>query len=164
MYGVSEVVSGRVLQASGYLLVTPDGLGVVLRSGAGAMVLAASTPARVTALDIDHEGGAVVSGFCPAGTKTSVRLDGDKLGEGRADAQGRFVLALTGPVNPGKHSLKLFGDSMNMSLTLDIDRATPLTSGPYRTTRVGRDLKVDWMTPGGGEQTTWIYGQDPGVP
>lgn len=148
-----------MIQASGYLLVTQGGLGVVLRSGAGALVLSGPEPARIAAFDIDREGGAVVSGFGPAGTRVSARVDGNKLGEGRIDARGRYVLALSGPVNPGRHSLKVFGEAIDASLSVDVDRAQVLTS-PYRTTQVGPHLRVDWMTPGGGEQTTWIYGQD----
>jgi hypothetical protein len=143
--------------------VTPGGLGVVLRAGAGALVLSEPDPARVTAFDIDRQGGAVVSGFGPAGTRISIRVDGDKLGEGRTDVQGRFVLALTGPVNPGRHSLKVFGEAIDMTLSVDASRAALLTGGPYRAAMVGPHLRVDWMTPGGGEQTTWVYGQEKAV-
>jgi hypothetical protein len=160
LYGVSEVTAGRTLQSSGYLLVTPGGLGVVLRAGAGALVLSQPEPARVTAFDIDRQGGAVVSGFGPPGTRISIRADGDKLGEGRTDAGGRFVLALTGPVNPGRHSLKVFGEAIDVAMTIDASRASALTTGSYRATMVGPHLRVDWMTPGGGEQTTWVYGQE----
>lgn len=148
-----------MLQASGYLLVTADGRGAVLRSGAGALVLAGPDPARVTALDIDRQGGAVVSGFGPAGTRVSARIDGDKLGEGKIDGEGRFVLALTGPVAPGRHNLKIFGEATDLDLRIDAGRAEPLTAAPFRATPVGSDLRIDWMTPGGGEQTTWLYGQ-----
>ena len=160
MYGVSEAFSGRVLQASGYLLVTPGGLGVVMRSGAGALVLSDREPARVTAMDIDREGGAVVSGFSAPGSRVSAWIDGDKMGDGRVDSLGRFVLALSGPVSPGRHTLKVFGEDIDTTRTVDAGRATALTTGPFRTTQVGPHLRVDWMTPGGGEQTTWVYGQD----
>jgi len=158
IYGVSETTPERVLQASGYLLVTQGGMGVVLRSGAGALALAPSMPARVSAFDVDREGGAVVSGFGPAGMKFSVWVDGNKLGEGRADPQGRFALPLTGPVNVGHHSLKVFGEAIDAILNVDATPAASLASSPYRAVQYGPDLKVDWMTPGGGEQTTWIYG------
>jgi len=115
-------------------------------------------PARVSAFDVDREGGAVVSGFGPAGMKFSVWVDGNKLGEGRADPQGRFALPLTGPVNAGHHSLKVFGEAIDAILNVDATPAASLASSPYRAVQYGPDLKVDWMTPGGGEQTTWIYG------
>ncbi|OXE35309.1 MAG: hypothetical protein CGW95_14620 [Phenylobacterium zucineum] len=162
IYGVSETISGRQLQASGYLLVTQDGLGVILRAGTGAVVLSPSNPARIAALDIDREGGAVVSGFGPPGIRISARVDGTKLGEARVDPQGRFVLPLTGPVNLGSHVLRVFGDGIDSALTMEATQVLPLQTSPYRATAIGPALRVDWMTPGGGEQTTWVYGQDGG--
>lgn len=159
IYGLSQNVDGRTVQAQGYVLVAPDGQGVLLRAGAGAQTLGAEPEAGVTAFDIDRDGGAVVSGRGPAGASVSARIDGHKLGEGRVDEDGRFSLALSGPVPPGSHSLKVFGDQLDASLVVDARPAAPLTSGPFRATPVPAGLRVDWMTPGGGVQTTLVIRQ-----
>lgn len=158
IYGLSQTVSGRTVQSQGYLLITPDGRGVLLRAGAGAVVLGDEPAAGLTAFDVDRDGGAVVSGRGPAGGAVSARVDGHKLGEGRIDPDGRFALPLSGPVAPGGHSLKVFGDSIDASLVFDASPAAPLTDGPFRATAVPAGLRIDWMTPGGGVQTTLVAG------
>lgn len=159
IYGLSQNVDGRTVQAQGYVLVTPDGQGVLLRAGAGARTLGREPESGVTAFDIDRDGGAVVSGRGPAGAAVSARIDGRKLGEGRVDEEGRFSLPLTGPVSPGSHSLKVFGDQVDASVVVDARSAPPLTAGPFRTSPVPAGLRVDWMTPGGGVQTTLVIRQ-----
>jgi len=155
LYALSQRAGGRVIQAEGYLLVTPRGDGALLRAGAGAIRLGPQVPAAgVTALDFDRAGAAVISGRGPAGGAISARLDGRKVGESRIDPQGRFAIALLAPLEPGPHSLKVFGDSVDASLNVDASRAVPLTGGPIRATPTGAGLRVDWMTPGGGVQST----------
>ena len=159
IYGLSQNVDGRTVQAQGYVLVTPDGQGVLLRAGAGARTLSRDPETGLTAFDVDRDGGAVVSGRGPAGASVSARIDGHKLGEGRVEEDGRFALPLTGPVAPGSHSLKVFGDQVDASIVVDARPAAPLTSGPFRATPVPAGLRVDWMTPGGGVQTTLVIRQ-----
>ncbi len=155
LYALSQRSGGRVIQAEGYLLVTPRGDGALLRAGAGAIKLGPQLPAAgVTALDFDRAGAAVISGRGPAGGAISARLDGKKVGESRIDAKGRFAIALQAPLAPGTHSVKVFGDSVDASLNVDASRAAPLTGGPIRATQIGAGLRVDWMTPGGGVQST----------
>lgn len=155
LYALSQRLGGRVIQAEGYVLVTPRGDGALLRAGAGAIRLGPQVPAAgVTALDFDRAGAAVISGRGPAGGAISARLDGRKVGESRIDPQGRFAIALLATLEPGPHSLKVFGDSVDASLNVDASRAAPLTGGPIRTTSTGAGLRVDWMTPGGGVQST----------
>jgi hypothetical protein len=155
LYALSQRFGGRAIQAQGYVLVTPQGDGALLRAGAGAIKLGPKLPlSGVTALDFDRAGAAVVSGRGPAGGAISARLDGKKVGESRIDPQGRFAIALLAPLEPGPHSIKVFGDSVDSSLTVDASRAAPLTTGPIRATPTGAGLRVDWMTPGGGVQST----------
>ena len=155
LYALSERSGGRTIQAEGYLLVTPRGDGALLRAGAGAVKLGPQQPAAgVTALDFDRAGAAVVSGRGPPGGAISARLDGKKVGESRIDAQGRFAIALQAPLPPGVHAIKVFGEAVDASLNVDAARAAPLTGGPMRATQTGAGLRVDWMTPGGGVQST----------
>lgn len=164
IFGLSQVVSGRTVQSQGYMLITPDGRGVLLRAGAGAVLLGDRPETGLTTFDIDRDGGAVVSGRGPAGGSVSARVDGRKLGEGRIDPDGRFALALSGPVAPGLHSVKVFGDSVDAGLAFEVSPAAPLTDGPFRATAVPAGLRVDWMTPGGGVQTTFVAGPASGEP
>lgn len=156
IYGLSQKVEDRTLQAEGYLLVTPGGRGVLMRSGAGALVFDSASKAGLTALDSDREGAAVVSGRGAAGTSVSAYVDGRKVGQGRIDSTGRFELPLTGPVAAGSHVVKVFGDGLNASLAVTLHAAAPLQHGPFRVTAAPGGLQIEWMTPGGGTQTTFL--------
>jgi hypothetical protein len=59
-------------------------------------------------------------------------------------------------LKPGGHSIKVFGDAVDAGLTVDTSPAPPLTGGPIRTQATSAGLRVDWMTPGGGVQTTLL--------
>ena len=161
IYGLSQNVGGRTVQSEGYLLLTPDGRGLLLRSGAGALVIGAEPQVGLTSFDVDRDGAAMVSGRGLAGGSVSARIDGRKLGESRIGPDGHFSIALSGPVSPGRHSLKVFGDSLDVSLPIDASPAAPLTEGPFRATPTPAGLRVDWMTPGGGVQSTLVARQGP---
>jgi hypothetical protein len=157
IYGLSQSLAGRTVQSEGYLLITPEGRGVLLRAGVGALTIGGQPATGVTSFDVDRDGAAVVSGRGPAGGSVSAHVDGRKLGEGRIDSEGRFSLPLSGPaVSPGHHSLKVFGDSLDETLLIDASPAAPLTASPFRATPTLAGLRVDWMTPGGGVQTTLV--------
>jgi hypothetical protein len=156
IFGLSSDTEGRRLQAQGYVLVTETGAAALLRAGAGAQVLTSIAPPRLLAVDFDHEGAAVVSGTAPPQSAVSVRIDGRPGPLGRADAAGRFSLALAQPLVAGAHQVQILGDSFARSATVDATPATPLGGGPFRATRSPLGLRADWMTPGGGLQSTWI--------
>lgn len=157
IYGLSQSLAGRTVQSEGYLLITPEERGVLLRAGVGALTIGDQPAVGVTSFDVDRDGAAVVSGKGPPGGSVSAHLDGRKLGEGRIDPDGRFSLPLSGPaVSPGHHYLKVFGDSLDETLAIDASPAAPLTEGPFRATQTPAGLRVDWMTPGGGVQTTLV--------
>ena len=161
IYGLSQRVGGRTLQAEGYVLVTPAGQAVLLRAGAGALSIGAAPRVGLTAIDVDRDGGAVVSGRTTVGGFVGARVDGRPVGDGKADAAGRFSLSLTGPLAPGRHGLKVVGDGLNQVLSIDATPAAPLRDGPFRAKLDLAGLRVDWMTPGGGVQTTLILTQVP---
>jgi hypothetical protein len=156
IYGLSATVGARTAQGEGYLLMTPAGEAVLLRAGAGAIRVGRQGRSGVDAVDFDREGGAVVSGRAPANAELRIHIDGDQTAEGRADAQGRYVVAPAQPISAGTHQIDVFGDAAENSVTIDAQPAAPISSGPFRVAAVAGALRIDWMTPGGGVQSTLL--------
>jgi hypothetical protein len=156
LFSLSMTAGGRRLQSQGYVLLTDGGTAAVLRSGSGAIVLAPTEPPRLLAVDFDRQGAAVVSGAAGAQGAVSVRIDGRPGPVGRADSAGRFSLALPQPLTAGRHEIQILGDSFASSATIEASPAAPLAQPPFRATRSDLGLRADWMTPGGGLQSTWI--------
>lgn len=156
--GLSAQAGARVVQGQGYLLVTPAGQAALLRAGAGAVRLDRLPAVVIGAVDFDGEGGAVVSGQAPANANISLRLDGSQAAEGRADAAGRFSISLPQPVQAGTHGVEIAGDGFSARASVTISDAAPLTTGPFRSETAGAGVRADWMTPGGGLQSTVIIG------
>lgn len=156
IFGLSMAAGGRTVQAEGYLLVTAQGRPVQLRAGAGALTLGPAAPPRITAFDFDADGGAVVSGAAPADATVSVRIDGRQMGEGRADDAGRYAIALSQPLPAGPHQVETATSGAVQSASVEVSAAAPLTEGPFRASAAPQGLRVDWMTPGGGVQSTVV--------
>ncbi len=156
LYGLSQTLNGQVVQAWGYVLVLNDGRGFSLRSGTGARRLGEVPVGQLTACDFDRAGGGVVSGRSQPQATISLRMDGRKIGEGRADPDGTFSIPLSGPISPGTHVIKVFGSGIDAEMTVNATPAAPLTDGPFRSTASGVGLRIDWMSPAGGVQSTWI--------
>jgi len=153
IFGLSERVGGRVVQAQGYVLIGPAGKSALLRSGAGAVRLDRSAGPQLGALDFDHEGAAVVSGSAPAKAWLSLKLDGRQAAEARADSRGRYAIALT-RLAPGPHSLEIVGDGFRNAARVEVTPAQPLVGGPLHSQFTQGGLRADWLTPGGGVQST----------
>ena len=156
IYGISAVSGARTAQGEGYVLITPQGEPVLLRAGAGALRIGTRGPNGLDAVDFDREGGAVVSGRAPAGAALSVHIDGRQTADGRADSSGRYAIALTQPIPPGAHQVDVFGDATENAVTIDSAAAPPMADGPFRAVQVASGLRIDWMTPGGGAQSTLL--------
>ncbi|MDO9248977.1 MAG: hypothetical protein Q7U11_21165 [Phenylobacterium sp.] len=159
LFGLSTTQGKRTVQSQGYLLLTPEGLAYQLRAGAGAIRIGAVAAPAITAFDFDREGAAMVSGVAPAGTAITVRADGRQSADGRSNATGAFAISLTQPLTPGAHTIKIYNDGAEDSATIDTSPAASLTDGPFRSSRTPAGLRVDWMTPGGGVQSTVIINQ-----
>ncbi|HVI33103.1 hypothetical protein [Phenylobacterium sp.] len=153
IYGLSMTLGARQVQAQGYLLVTPAGQAAMLRSGAGAVRLDRPGGSGIGAFDFDRGGGAVISGWAPARAVVLVRLDGNQAAEGRADEAGRFEVPLP-PIGGGVHRLQIYGDGFQDEARVQTAAAAPLAGGPLRSQLSGSGLRADWMTPGGGVQST----------
>lgn len=157
IFGLSTTVGARQVQGEGYLLIAPAGEAVMLRAGTGALRIGRTGKNGLDAVDFDREGGAVVSGRAPAGAALSIHVNGRQMAEGRADSAGRYAVALTQqPLNGGVHQVDVFGDATENSVNIDTTPAPPLANGPFRSTAVSAGLRIDWMTPGGGAQSTII--------
>lgn len=153
IYGLSMTVRARQVQAQGYVLVSPSGQAAMLRAGAGAVRLDRPGGYGIGAFDFDRGGGAVISGWAPARAVVLVRLDGGQAAEGRADEAGRFEIPLP-PIGGGVHRLQIYGDGFQDEARVQTAAAAPLAGGPLRSQLSGSGLRADWMTPGGGVQST----------
>lgn len=161
LFGLSMTRNGRTVQAEGYVMVSEEGNVALLRAGAGAWRLAAASSApRILAVDIDRAGGAVVSGVAAPGAGLNVRVDRVVSGGARADDDGRFFVALKDPLSRGPHDIQVGGEGGEDQIAIAATPPLALTSGPVRSERVPTGWRIDWMTPGGGVQTTLLIPRD----
>jgi hypothetical protein len=154
IFGLSVKAGGRQAQSQGYLLVTPQGPAALLRAGAAAIRLDPRHSPSLGAVDFDHEGGAVISGLAPAASLVFLRLDGRQIAEARTDAAGRYAIALSQPLARGAHALEVAGDAFASPGRVEVAPAAPLAAGPMRSQFTKGGLRIDWLTPGGGVQST----------
>jgi hypothetical protein len=155
LYGLSMAVADRTVQAEGYIAILPGGRAVRLRAGAGAVPLTAPAERlRILAVDYDRDGGAVVSGQATPGANLVLRVDGIDA-QGKADADGRFSIAATEPLSPQAHQILVAGDGEDR-IVLAAVRAGDLGGAPVQAAREGGGWRIEWLTPGGGVQTTVI--------
>ena len=94
--------------------------------------------------------------FAPAARRAPSGQPAVRAGEGRADASGRFEIRLNGPVPMGESRLRVFGEALNLETRLRLSPPAPPDAGPVRFQDAADGLRIDWMTPGGGVQTTQI--------
>lgn len=157
LFGVSMTVGERTVQAEGYLAVTPDGRAAQLRAGAGSLVLSsASRRPLILALDFDRDGAAMVSGVGTVGAEIGLRLDRAAAGGATIDRQGRYSVALIRPMTGASHELEISGEGGEQVLIIGAGRPAPLGQ-PFRAERVQGAWRIDWMTPGGGVQSTVLF-------
>jgi len=158
IFGLSMTLGARVTQAEGYVLVTPGGQAALLRAGTGALRIDAPARPGLRAIDFDRGGGLEISAAVPPGATVILRLDGRQVAESRADTQGRYKASLgsSTPIRPGTHQVQLFGDGFSDQAVVQLSPAAPLAQGPLRSQLTSAGLRVDWMTPGGGEQSTLL--------
>lgn len=158
IFGLSVGGRGGRIQAEGYMLVTARGEVALLRAGAAAVRVDPPAHPGLRVIDFDRGGGVeVVAQVMPRAT-VILRLDGHQVAEGRADATGRYVASLgsPNPVPPGSHQVQVSGDGFDDSVTAQLSPAAPLANGPVRSQLTPAGLRVDWMTPGGGVQSTLL--------
>lgn len=157
LFGLSMTRGGRTVQAEGYVMVTPDGVVALLRAGAGAWRLSPGSPSpKILAVDVDPAGGAVISGVATPGAGLGARVDRTPRAVGQAGEDGRFSLSLDETLGVGAHDIQVSGEGGEQRMTIMVSPAAPLVDGPVRAQRADGGWRVDWMTPGGGVQTTLL--------
>ncbi|HEY0436359.1 MAG TPA: Ig-like domain-containing protein, partial [Phenylobacterium sp.] len=158
IFGLSATVGGRQTQAQGYLLVTPRGQAALLRAGAGALRVDATPGSGLRAIDFDVGGGLEITTAARPRAAVIVRLDGRQVAQGRADDEGRYAVSLPPagqpPIRPGTHVAQASGDGFTDTAAFVVSRPQPLAAGPLSSQLTPAGLRVDWMTPGGGVQST----------
>ena len=159
LYGLSVASKGRSAQAEGYVLVTPQGQAALLRAGAGARRIDPARSPGLRAIDFDRGGGVEVSATAPPGVNVLLHLDGRLATQGRADARGHYDASLPTPgssteIRSGPHQVRVSGDGFSDTVAFQVSPAPPLAAGPARSQLTAAGLRVDWMTPGGGVQST----------
>ncbi|MEW6017375.1 MAG: carboxypeptidase-like regulatory domain-containing protein [Pseudomonadota bacterium] len=160
IYGLSMSLGERRVQAEGYQLLLPDGRLVRLHGGAGAWLVDGRQEPRITAFDFDEEGGAIVTGQAPPEAAFTVRIDGRPVStNGRADASGRFTLPFGAPVPPGRHRIEIQGEGFALTGIVDATPAAPPQGAAFQATMTPLGLRIDWLTPGGGLQSTLILSE-----
>jgi len=165
LFGLSVWDHGRVIQAKGYLFLAPDGTAARLRAGGGSEVLGGrGSGLAATALDCDEAGAATLSGRAAPGDAVSLRVDGIERGRASADASGHFVLVLNQPLAAGRHEFDLAGARGEIRLDASTRRPAPLARAPFQATRTALGWRIDWLTPGGGEQTTLVLAPQASAP
>jgi hypothetical protein len=157
LFGVAMIVEGQTVQAEGYVAVAPDGRTAMLRAGAGALVVSpASRRPLILALDFDRDGAAMISGIGTVGAEIGLRLDHTAAGGTTIDRQGRYSFALSRPITPATHELEMSGEGGETVVVVATDRP-PALDRPFRAARLPNAWRIDWMTPGGGAQTTLLF-------
>ncbi len=161
LFGLSMLEAGRDIQSEGYLAVTPTGRAAQLRAGAGAMALeTGGASPRLSAVDFDRKGGVVVSGDGPPGSTLVLSVDGVRRARFAAGVDARFSQPLDEPLAAGLHNFEIDGRQPGRRIDAMIGPAEPPLDGPFRARRLPGGWRIDWVTPGGGVQTTLLF--DPG--
>ncbi len=150
--------SGHVAQAVGYLFITPDGAVARLRTGGGTQAArGGSAGLAALALDYDNQRAATLSGVAGPHETVAVRVDGVERSQASADSTGRFVLPLQ-PLTAGPHQFEVMGATQQVHFNATLDAPAALAQAPFAASRLNGGWRIDWRTPGGGEQTTLILG------
>jgi hypothetical protein len=160
IFGLSAISGSQTAQAAGYVLVTPAGQAAVLRAGAAAVRIDSVAAPGFRAIDFDAGGGLQVACAAPPRATVILSLDGRQIAEGRADEAGRFVASFPPPgrpgLRPGGHQLEMVGDGFADAASFTLGAVAPLAEGPMRSQLTPAGLRLDWMTPGGGVQSTLL--------
>jgi hypothetical protein len=161
LFGLAMIEQGRAIQSEGYLALTPRGAAAQLRSGAGALVLGAplAEPA-ILAVDFDSKGGTVVSGRAPPRMVVDLWVDGARRARSVAGPSGAFSVPLDEPLSFADHQLEIVAGARKAETNPRLTPPMPLSGGPYRATLTPGAWRIDWMTPGGGLQTTLLLSRD----
>ena len=163
LYSLSEMVGGRLARAVGYVAVlpAPGPPAALLRPAAAAALPSTRAPAErgLLAVDYDASGAAMASGRAGPSETVRLLLDGKDTGEDPADAAGVFSASLSKALTPGPHVLSAAGQRLRASIAFTAARPTGLANTFFEATRLDSAWRIDWLTPGGGVQSTILFDQ-----
>jgi len=134
-----------------------------LRAGSGALEPGAAPRGelRISAIDFDPPReaapvAAVVSGSAPPNRDVDILVDGVPRARVAAGSDGRFEAALDGPIAVGSHEVTAREAGRQSGATIDLDSSAPLGRSPISARSISGGWRIDWRTPGGGEQSTLL--------
>jgi hypothetical protein len=159
LYRLEEEAGGQRVDAEGLVAVLPGApMVAVLRAGSGAEVVrdAGKPPLKILAVDYDVSGAAVVSGLARAASPVRLLVDGQPSIEGSAGPDGRFSLTLPKPLAPGRRQLQALTPQGMSEAEVAITPPVSPRNAPFQAQAVSSGWRVDWITPGGGAQTTLL--------
>lgn len=153
---ISAEDGGRSTPTEGWLFAPSGDFGhaVMLRAGTTSRALASRAP-LIAVVDFDAAGGAGVSGRSPGPGEVRLFVDGAPAGSTQSDSEGRYSLRLAPPA-PGAHRLRAVAGDIAEERILDFTAPPAPPTGPFSATRTTGAWRVDWSTPGGGLQSTYI--------
>jgi len=165
LFGLSEDIEGRIIQAEFYVALLPDPQVpvVLLRAGTGAQTLFHGASFAITTADFDGAGALTVSGFAPAGKPIKASLNGSATIESFAGQDGRFSVGLPSSAPTVMRQIQILSGMDQRTLRVDVS-AHRLPAGTLAdTTRLASGWRIDWTTPSGGIQTTFVQSPAVGV-
>ena len=117
----------------------------------------------ILAVDFDSKGGTVVSGRAAPGALVDLWVDGARRTRAAAGPGGSFSAPLDEPLAFTDHRLEIVEGARRADAGPRLSPPEPLTAGPYRATLTPSAWRIDWITPGGGLQTTLLLARDGGA-
>jgi hypothetical protein len=159
LLSLSQDVDGRLVRARGYVAVLPPPgpVAATLRAGTGARPVFSPASLSIGSIEFDGAGAGVVSGSAAPDTPIRLFLDGQDAGEGRTDRTGRFDITLADNLSPSGHSIIVVSPAGRATQAFDATPAAAITTPPFAAERRTGAWRIDWMTPGGGVQSTILF-------
>jgi hypothetical protein len=87
-----------------------------------------------------------------------VLVDGALAIEGAAGPDGRFSFTLPKSLAAGERKLRVQTPRASAEADVNVGAPAPPADGPYRASSDSLGWRLDWLTPGGGPQTTLLIG------
>lgn len=153
----AEIQSGRdEAHAGSWLVLTPGPGPIAAVLTAGGAVRPLNGSALLSGVDYDGA-GLLVSGTAAPGAPVRVTLDDGPAHAAPVNAQGRYVARFPA-VPPGPRRVRAVQGEQARSVALTLTAP----SGALAVSVTGAGARIDWPTPGGGGQSTWIIDGAPG--
>lgn len=158
IYDLSMDDSGRPMHADGRLFI-PAGhpeKAVLLRSGSPSLPLVNAS--AVAVVDIGGNGGAAVSGRIAQTMAVTLKVGDDVRGQAKSDAKGDYsVTTRIERPTPTPVMWDFTLDAGGVSVAKSLSVSLPDAAAGDKVTPVDGGWRVDWVLPGGGVQSSFVY-------